>query len=75
MLAYGVVTEVLNSIVFGVVEVDFGVKDGVDLFLVLNLLLLLFPTMLANVLVLISCRLSLKFFSTLASSRHLIQAV
>ena len=41
MLAYGVTTGIVsNSIIVGVDEVDFGVIDGVDLFLVFNLLLL-----------------------------------
>ena len=62
LLAYGVVTGVSDSIVVGFDEVDVGVKGGFDLFLASNLLLLLFPTILASILVLISCRLLLVFF-------------
>ena len=74
MPAYGVVvTGVSDSVVVGVDEVDFSVKGRVDLFLVFILLLLLFPTILASVLVLISCRLLLEFFQLLsqATMRHL----
>ena len=36
MLAYGVDNGVSDSIVVGVDEVDFGIKDGVDSFLAFN---------------------------------------
>ena len=61
MLAFGVVTGVSDSIDIGVDEVEFDVKRGVDLFLVFNLLLLLFPNIFAGILVLIFCRLLLEF--------------
>ena len=50
VLAYGVAVAVLDSIVVGVNEIDFGVKGGVDLLLFFNLVLLLFPAILAGVL-------------------------
>ena len=66
MLAYGaVVTGVSDSVVAGV--------DEVDLFLVFILLLLLFPTILASVLSLISCRLLLEFSQVLSQATILFK--
>ena len=66
VLAYGaVVTGVSDSVVAGV--------DEVDLFLVFILLLLLFPTILASVLLLISCRLLLEFSQVLSQATILFK--
>ena len=74
VLVYGVVvTGVSDSVVVGVDEVDFSVKGRVDLFLVLILLLLLFLTILASVLVLISCRLLLEFSRLLSQATILFK--
>ena len=72
MLAYDVVTGVSDSFVVGIDEVDFGIKSGVDLFLVFNLLLLLFPAILAGVLVLL-LQVAFGILSTLVPGRHLFQ--
>ena len=72
MLAYDVVTGVSDSFVVGIDEVDFGIKSGVDLFLVFNLLLLLFPAILAGVLVLL-LQVAFGILSTLVPRRHLFQ--
>ena len=76
VLACGVVvTGVSDSIVFGVDEVDFGVKGRGHLFLVFILLLLLFPTMLVSVLVLNLLQVATGILPTSVSSLHLIGPV
>ena len=73
MLVHGVDNGVSDSIVVGVDELDFGIKGRVDSFLAFILVLLLFPTILASVLVLISCRLLLKFFQLLSQAAILFK--
>ena len=76
VLACGVVvTGVSDSIVFGVDQVDFGVKGRGHLFLVFILLLLLFPTMLVSVLVLNLLQVATGILPTSVSSLHLIGPV